>query len=273
MAQMLLVSGHATRVMALTERQRGRGRTPGSTWCRWLSPRVRASIGGVLVLACTAAVSAANSSSVAASAGPCRPAGSRTIVQNAKARVYRTPAPKTVRGFVVSACAFSLGVPFSDDGDFVFTFLSPALSLRGATVGLAFDVCDVDGCRTTVGVWDLSKPENDLRFGLGGADAGPGQTPTAEETATTRWAACATAPTERSRGSNAPKPALDTTSSRPGGVRTASGPAASTACTSLTRERASAKCWTAATTSIRRRCGCRARRSAGGRASTRATRR
>ena len=98
-------------------------------------------------------------------------------MQNAKARVYRTPAPKTVRGFVVSACAFSLGVPFSDDGDFVFTFLSPALSLRGATVGLAFDVCDVDGCRTTVGVWDLSKPENDLRFGLGGADAGPGANP------------------------------------------------------------------------------------------------
>jgi hypothetical protein len=89
--------------------------------------------------------------------------------------VYRsTPTYVTLRGFVVSACAFSVGIAHSlDDGDSVFTFLPPAMSLRGVTLGTADDVCDVDGCRTTVGVWDLSKPESDLGYDLGGAGAGP----------------------------------------------------------------------------------------------------
>jgi hypothetical protein len=100
-------------------------------------------------------------------------------VQNAKARVYRTtPHPKTLRGFRVWGCTFSVGVPLSlDDGDYVFTFLPPALSLRGATLGTAADVCDFsaggNGCTTSVGVWDLTKLDTDPGYIVSGADAGP----------------------------------------------------------------------------------------------------
>ena len=110
----------------------------------------------------------------------CTPAGSRTLAQNDHVRVFRSPAPGTLRGLQVFACAYAQGdrVPL-DDGDQSFTFLPPAISLRGTLVGYASVSCDFsgggNGCQTGVFVDDLSRPLGQTR--LTRANAGPNRFP------------------------------------------------------------------------------------------------
>jgi hypothetical protein len=107
------------------------------------------------------------------SAGPspdvCNPKGSRTIVENREARVYKLPDdPKYTRGFTIEACEFATNRAVGlDDGAFDFAFRPPGMRLERSLLafGWQFDTDPNEGeNQVIVELVDLRR---------GAADGGP----------------------------------------------------------------------------------------------------
>jgi len=110
--------------------------------------------------------------------GSCVPRGARVLTSSAEASVYRVADRTARRGYQVFACVRGSSERPSEiaDGNEIFVFGRPALSLNGTVLGYAADLCDFsaggDGCRTEVHVDDLAAGVGKEQ--LAGADAGPG---------------------------------------------------------------------------------------------------
>lgn len=128
----------------------------------------------VLIALALAAIAPAAASSPATTS-KCAPHGSRTLVQNAKARVYtvRDAGGAEDRDYTTYGCAFASGKRRSLDApnDLTDAYSSPAIKLSGTTVGWATDFCGPNSCDTGVGASDLTK--DDPGGDLGGNPAGP----------------------------------------------------------------------------------------------------
>src|SRR4051794_4083738 len=90
----------------------------------------------------------------------CFPHGSRTLLENRHARVYRAFNSFDERKYTNYKCVFAQAEPLPLDGDGVWAFPPPAMALDGPVLGFAEDDCrgeeNPGPCQTSVVVEDLT---------------------------------------------------------------------------------------------------------------------